>query len=128
MDEFTFIERVSVLLDLPIDEAEALCQTVLYVLAERMTADEAWEVAGHVPEELRPFLSKANEEAEAYTYGEFLDRVVEDADVDYTTAEQATAAVLLVLREALGEKEFSEVLSRLPKEFRELVWSRPRLR
>jgi uncharacterized protein (DUF2267 family) len=120
----TFEERVADLLGVPVDEAETLVEATLRTLAQRISGGEAEDLAERVPPHLRPLLVKDREEAEAFRYEEFVERVAEDADVDLTTAAQAVAAVLRVLRDVVGEKEFRDALSQLPKEFHDLATSR----
>jgi uncharacterized protein (DUF2267 family) len=129
MSELTFVEKVAALRDIPMDEAEALTEATLRTLAARISGGQARDLAERVPTELRPLLSKQPEPAEPFPYAEFVDRVADEADVDYGTASLAVAMVLRVLRDAVGDKEFNDALAQLPREFHELVAataSRPR--
>lgn len=124
MTDLMFAERVGALLDLPVDEAELLVEATLRTLAQRISGGEAEDLMARVPPALQPFLVTDEEEAEAFPYEEFVERVADEADVDYTTAAQAVAAVLRVLRDVVGEEEFRDTLSQLPKEFHDLATSR----
>lgn len=123
MTELTFVERVALLLGVPVEEADLLTEATVRTLAERISDDEARGLAELLPVELGPLLIKDWEEAEAFPYEEFVERVAENADVDYTTARHAIAAVLRVLRETVGDKEFTDAMAQLPKEFHDLVMS-----
>jgi uncharacterized protein (DUF2267 family) len=125
VSELTIAERVAALLDIPIEDAEALTEATLRTLAQRISGGEAEDLAERLPEDLRPLLLKPREEAEAFPYEEFVDRVAQYADVDYTTAARAVAVVLRELREVVGEDEFEDAMAQLPREFRDLVTSQP---
>jgi uncharacterized protein (DUF2267 family) len=115
--ELSFVEKVAALVDVPVEDAESLTGATLLTLARRISGGEARDLAERVPERLRPLLLKGREEAEPFPYDEFVERVAAEADVDYATAEQGVAAVLRVLRDVVGEKEFMDAMSQLPKEF-----------
>lgn len=121
----SFVERVAVLLDIPVDEAEALTEATLATLAQRLSGGEARDLAERVPLDLQPLLHKDEEQAEPFPYEEFVERVADEADVDYLTADLGVGAVLRILRDVVGAKEFGDALAQLPKEFHELVSSRP---
>ena len=121
----TIAERVAALLDVPVEDAEVLTEATLRTLAQRISGGEARDLAERLTDDLRPLLMKSGEEAEAFSYEEFVDRVAQDADVDHPTAAQAVAIVLRELRDLVGADEFEDALAQLPKEFHELVTSQP---
>jgi uncharacterized protein (DUF2267 family) len=125
MSELAFAELVADWAEVPADTAEALAQATLRTLAQRISGGEAEDLAEWMPTRFRPFLIKGRETAEAFPYEEFIRRVAEYADVDHDTAERGVAAVLRAMREVVGEKEFTDAMAQLPKEFHELVASGP---
>ena len=125
MAVLSFVERVAVLLDIPVDEAEALTEATLATLAQRISAGAAQDLAQRVPRDLQPLFMGESEEAEPFPYEEFVERVADEADVDYLTADLGVGGVLRVLRDVVGEKAFADAMAQLPKEFRDLVPSRP---
>jgi uncharacterized protein (DUF2267 family) len=74
-----------------------------------------------MPDELRPYLIKSREEAERFSYEEFVGRVADLARVVYETAEQGIAAVFHAMYDVVGPKEFHDFMSQLPKEFSALA-------
>jgi uncharacterized protein (DUF2267 family) len=125
VSELSFIEQVGALVDVPLEEAEALTEATLRTLARRISRGQARDLAQRVPVEFGPFLVKDREEAEAFPYDEFVELVADDADVDYLTADEGVGAVLRVLRDVVGEKEFADTMAQLPRELREMFTSRP---
>ena len=123
MTELTFIERVAELAGEPGDTAFLITEGTLLTLATRISGGEAEDLADRMPAELRPYLVKLTEPAVPFSYEEFIRRVAEHAGVDRPTAERGVAAVLSVLQQTVGSKEFSDAMAQLPKEFDHLVAS-----
>lgn len=121
MTELNFIDEVAERAGVPRVTALLITEGTLLALSDRISGGEAEDLADRVPAELRPYLVKLTEPAIPFSYEEFLQRVADHADVDRSTAERGAAAVLLVLREAVGPKEFSDAMSQLPKDFDRLV-------
>jgi uncharacterized protein (DUF2267 family) len=116
-----FIEKVSERANVSLGQAEALTQATLQTLAERITGGEAADLAAQLPAELRGFLAKNREHAEAFDLGEFVRRVSLRAGVDRELADRGVRAVFQTLHGAVSGGEFEDVMAQLPKEFRELV-------
>jgi uncharacterized protein (DUF2267 family) len=70
-----------------------------------------------LPLPLQNALISAHENAEAFSYEEFVERTAERAGTDPDVAEVAIAAVFATLRDAVTPGEFDDVLSQLPAEF-----------
>lgn len=94
------------------DEARRLIDATLVTLAERITADEARDLAAQLPEEVQPLLVSGA--GERFGDDEFVRRVMVRADIDAGRAGVRTAAVLGVLRDAVSPGEWGDVLSQLP--------------
>jgi uncharacterized protein (DUF2267 family) len=121
--ELSFIDEVAERAGMTRATAQLITEGTLLALSDRITGGEADDLADRVPAELRPYLTKLIEPAIPFSYEEFLQRVAEHAGVDQPTAERGVAAVLQVLRQTVGAKEFSDAMAQLPKEFDRLVAS-----
>jgi uncharacterized protein (DUF2267 family) len=116
-----FIEKVSERMGSSLGQAEAVTQATLLTLAERITGGEARDLAAQLPDELREFLVKTEEPAEAFDLDEFVRRVSLRAGVDRDTANRGVPAVFQTLYAAVSTGEFEDVLAQLPKEIQNLV-------
>jgi uncharacterized protein (DUF2267 family) len=121
MAELAFIDKVAERAGVPEDTARLLAEGTLLTLADRISGGEAEDLAERVPDPLRPYLIKLTEPAVPFSYDEFMNRVVEYAAVDRPTAERGVAAVLSVLHETVGHKEFTDAMAQLPREFGDLL-------
>ena len=90
-------------------------------LGERITGGEARDLADQLPLPLQNPLLPAEEEAEAFTFEEFVRRTAERAGTDPTVAEMAVDAVMATLRDAVTPDEFDDVISQLPEDFKRLA-------
>jgi uncharacterized protein (DUF2267 family) len=116
-----FIESVQERTGVVEEEAEALTHETLRVLAERITAGEAEDLASQLPEQLQEDLWPTTEQAESFGPDEFARRVAERAGTDDDEARAAEKAVLETLREAVTPGEFDDVLSQLGRDYAELI-------
>jgi uncharacterized protein (DUF2267 family) len=121
-----FISRVAENGALSEEDAAKLTRATLTILAERITGGEAQDLAAQLPEPLKAPLTSAHENAEAFSFQEFVERTAERAGTDIDTAEMAVVAVFATLREAVTPGEFDDVLSQLPADFHRLGTSQPR--
>jgi uncharacterized protein (DUF2267 family) len=119
-----FIARVAENVGVSNDEAEKLTRAVLATLAERITGGEARDLAAQLPLPLQNPLLPAREEAEAFSFEEFVRRTAERAGTDPGVAEMAVDAVMATLRDAVTPGEFDDVLAQLPEDFKRLGTSR----
>jgi uncharacterized protein (DUF2267 family) len=121
VDYETFTRTTAQRAGMPEDKAEQVERATLRTLADRITGGEAQDLASQLPARLKDALRPAHEEAEPFDLDEFIRRVAERGDVSPDEARTATADVLTTVRDAVTPGEFDDVLSQLPKEFRELV-------
>jgi uncharacterized protein (DUF2267 family) len=101
-------------------DAVALTRATLATLAERISGDEALDLAAHLPGPLQDTLLPTKEEAEAFSFDEFVGRVAERSRHGSNLSESDVMAVIATLRDALPPGEFDDVLSQLPNEFHRL--------
>jgi len=120
-----FISRVAQNAELSEDDAARLTRATLATLAERITGGEAQDLAAQLPAPLQTALISAHENAEAFSFEEFVKRTAERAGTDPDVAEVAVDAVFATLRDAVTPGEFDDVLSQLPADFHRLGASRP---
>lgn len=95
-------------------EAEEITLAVLSVLASRITASEAQDLAAQLPAPLDRPLSDAQGPAETFGVGEFLERVAQLTNARPKTAEWDASAVLSTLGESVSGGELNQVISQLP--------------
>jgi uncharacterized protein (DUF2267 family) len=102
-------------------DAEAATHATLRVLAERISGGEAEDLISHLPPELHVPLKRGIEHTGNHptkmSLDEFVDRVADRAGVDHDLARDYTRGVLATLREFVGDKEFFDVTSQLPREY-----------
>ena len=101
-------------------DAVALTRATLGTLAERISGGEARDLAAQLPGPLQDALLPAKEEAEAFSFDEFVNRVAERSGRDREVAEAGVDAVMATLRDAVTPGEFDDVLSQLPRDFQRL--------
>ncbi|HEY7103784.1 MAG TPA: DUF2267 domain-containing protein [Mycobacteriales bacterium] len=122
MNQKEFLESVTVRGRLSPEQAERLTEVTLTVLADRISAGEAEDLAAQLPKGVRDWLVSKEEPAQKFDLEEFVRRVSERAAVDLDTATRGARAVLSTIRRAVTTGEFEDVLAQLPKEFREFIW------
>ena len=115
-----FIARVAENAGVSHAEADKLTWATLGTLAERISGGEARDLAAQLPLPLQDALLPAREEAEGFSFKEFVRRTAERAGTDASVAETAVDAVLVTLRDAVTPGEFDDVLSQLPQDFKRL--------
>lgn len=115
-----FITRVAMTADLPQEQAASLTRATLATLADRISGGEAQDLAAQLPAPLQSALVSTQENAQAFSFEEFVERVAEAADMDRDIAERGVDAVFITLREAVTPGEFDDVLSQLPSDFQRL--------
>jgi uncharacterized protein (DUF2267 family) len=116
-----FISKVAERTGVEREQAEAVTRATLATLAARITHGEAEDLAAQLPDGLKGPLRTGPAEAEPFDLAEFKRRVAQHAGIPQDEAERAIAAVFATLSEAVTGGEFDDVLSQLPKEYRELV-------
>jgi uncharacterized protein (DUF2267 family) len=110
------------------DRAEAwrVLRAYLQVLRDRLTVDEAAQLAAQLPHLLRGVFYEgfdpSRQPEKLRDRDEFLVRFAERAQLeDPAEAEQAAAAVTRALRPHITEGEMEDVLAQLPAEIREVL-------
>jgi len=105
------------------EHAEALTQATLQVLADRISGGEDIDLAAQLPEKLARLLRKAPQKLpEKYGFDEFVAKVRDRApSVPHEAVLPGIRAVLLTLRDAVGDKESRDALDQLPSQFRDLL-------
>jgi uncharacterized protein (DUF2267 family) len=121
-----FIAHVAQNAELSEEDAATLTVATLATLSERITGGEAQDLAAQLPGPLQTALASAHENAEAFSFKEFVERTAERAGTDADVAEGAVVAVFETLRDAVTPGEFDDVLSQLPADFHRLGASGPR--
>ena len=116
-----FIWSVQARSGLPRDEAETLVHATLKVLAERLNADEAYDLRAQLPGPLQADLIPPEPEAQTFTSDEFAGRVARMAHLSEKDARNGMVAVLTTTRDAVSPGEFDDVLAQLGREFAGLV-------
>jgi len=118
-----FLQRVADRAALFPDQAPQVAAAVLEVLAERIAAGEVDDLAQHLPDELRAALERGKArtggKTQRMSLDEFMRRVAEREGVDCTQALEHAGAVFRTLRDAVPDKEFSELLDQLPRAYQE---------
>jgi uncharacterized protein (DUF2267 family) len=102
------------------ESAERAVEATLSTLAERISAGEARDLAALLPPELAPWLGAA-ERSQRFDVDEFVRRVAAREGTDEATAERHARVVLAVLAQAVGPKEFDDVVAQLPSDFAPLL-------
>jgi uncharacterized protein (DUF2267 family) len=106
---------------IPREEAERAAYATLEVLADRITAGEANDLASQLPKPLKDALRPLTAEAEPFRLKEFVDRVAAKVGETSVPPKQLVRAVLTTVREAVTGGEFEDVMEQLPDEFWEVV-------
>jgi uncharacterized protein (DUF2267 family) len=120
-----WVNRVAELAGMDRERAIRATEAVLEVLAMRITEGQVADLAPFVPVELRPALengvARSGGKAMPLSAEAFLREVARRERLPRAEAFKHARAVLAVLREGVGEKEFSDTVAQLPGEFRELL-------
>ena len=102
------------------DEARRTVTATLSTLSERINGGEAKDLAAQLPEELKEPIQRSGEEAERFSFEEFLRRVGEREGVNTDAARDHASAVITVLREAVTGGQLDDIRGQLPQEFASL--------
>jgi uncharacterized protein (DUF2267 family) len=116
-----FIDTVAERAGVPGDRAAALATATLTTLAERISADEAHDLASELPKTFQGPLRRPPGAAEAFGLDEFVRRVAQRAGIDAAEARRGARAVLTTVREAVSGGEFRDLMAQLPPGFEDLV-------
>jgi uncharacterized protein (DUF2267 family) len=102
------------------EKAERAAHATLSVLAERLSAGEARDIAEQLPGDLGRWLASPNG-AEPFNADEFLRRVAEREELDLATAERHAQAVFAALGRAVSPDELEDMSAELPQDFEPLL-------
>ena len=120
MDYAEFLSRVEDQAGLDTDDADQAVVATITTLAERISEEEAADLASQLPSELKPQFDGASADAEIFGLREFLRRVAERASITEDKARESAEAVMATLREAISGGEFEDILLQLPDDYLEL--------
>jgi uncharacterized protein (DUF2267 family) len=102
-------------------EAETAARSVLAATVDRLTPNEADDLAAQLPHDLAEFLRRRPGEVQKMDHNTFLHRIQRDLDlIDMGQAERVTRGVLSVARDAVGEGEWQDVISQMPADMKEM--------
>lgn len=121
MDYSELLSRIEDQAGLDTEGAEQALAATLTTLAERISEEEAADLASQLPGEVKAQLTGAGGDGEVFAADEFLRRVAErEGGVPSDEARAHAEAVLTTLREAIGGGEFEDILLQLPDDYLEL--------
>jgi uncharacterized protein (DUF2267 family) len=114
------VRRVAQLASLDPGAARRVTESVLEVLAIRISDGEVEDLMERLPPDLRPALERGlarSRKATRMSLAEFLTLVARRDGVNRDEAERRARAVFTALRELLPDKEFYDVSAELPGEY-----------
>ena len=107
------------------ERAMRAAEAVVETLAERISGGEVEDLEARLPLELRPALERgraaSGDHARSMPLDSFLRRVAEREGGQPAEALVHARAVLVTLREAVGDEEFLDVLSELPADYMRIL-------
>ena len=107
------------------EDAFRVTDAVLSTLSQRLSREEAEDVASQLPREvrdvMRPVLRGRAATDVPMSRDEFLEHVAHRADIPLDTAEPRVRTVFATLRDALTDGEWRDVADRLPDSFSPLL-------
>jgi uncharacterized protein (DUF2267 family) len=122
-----FVDRVAERAGLDREGAQRATDAVLEELAIRITGGQVEDLELLLASELRPALERGRGRsggaAKPLTLDTFLAEIARREGVDRGQATEHARAVLMTLREAVGEKEWHDTTAQLPDEYR-VLWRR----
>ncbi|MEH0830157.1 MULTISPECIES: DUF2267 domain-containing protein [unclassified Micromonospora] len=123
MNYDTFVDQIARRTRTGSERAVELTHATLETLAERLTGGEVLDLAIQLPTPLQLVLkpSPSLEAAQRFGAAEFVARVGQRAGVDEAAARKAVQAVFCTLREAVTGGEFDDLVTQLPRDYREMV-------
>ncbi len=123
MTRIEFLRRVQQELGLAdLSEAEGATRSVLAAIADRITNDEANDLASQLPHEFRDFIRRRTGPVQKMDIDTFVSRIQRDLDLEtWQQAANVARGVFTVLKEAVSEGEWEDVLSQFPRELQEML-------
>jgi uncharacterized protein (DUF2267 family) len=126
MDYEQFVTLVEQAMGAGRERAERAIRATLQTLAERIASGEARDFAVELPDELAPWIATTTD-ADRFDIDEFLRRVADREGADVPTAERHARAVFAVLGQAVSRRELDDLAAQLPKDYRPLLPTGPRV-
>jgi uncharacterized protein (DUF2267 family) len=127
MDDERFLASVQRYLGVDRGEAERATQAVLSTLAERISKEEALQLATELPPAVAPY-AWTNTPAERMDVETFVAKVAGHEGVDQHTAARHVRAVLAAVARAVSPKQWADVTGMLSKDFTPLLPTGPDVR
>ncbi|MGW3094404.1 DUF2267 domain-containing protein [Streptomyces sp. NPDC001102] len=122
MDERAFVRTVAERTGLSRQEAADLTRATLETLAHRLSSGEARDLMTELPEGLAEAVRRGTtDRIERFGHHDSVLRVAERTMLKEEEAERGVRTVLTVLREAISEKEFNDLMSQLGTDFSQVV-------
>jgi uncharacterized protein (DUF2267 family) len=103
------------------EQAERAAGAALQSLGERLSCEQARELAGDLPDELRTWLLSPGRDADRFDAHEFVRRVAERERVDPETAARHARAALIALARLVSGDEIAGLATALPADYEPLV-------
>ncbi|MFC9960941.1 DUF2267 domain-containing protein [Streptomyces nigra] len=124
MDEREFVRTVAERTGLGREEAADLTRATLETLAHRLSPGEARDLIIELPEGLADAVRRGTtDRIERFGHTDSVQRVAQRTMLKEEEADQGVRTVLAVLREAISEKEFTDLMSQLGTDFSQAVES-----
>jgi uncharacterized protein (DUF2267 family) len=101
------------------EEVVTAVRAALEVLGQRLSEDEADELAALLPKEMKPYLRHSGA-AETFRLNEFLARMAAKEGVEPALARYHARAILSLIAATVPTKELLDLLARLPRDIRDL--------
>jgi uncharacterized protein (DUF2267 family) len=122
MNKTEFMRRVQDRLGLvDMAEADSATRSVLAALGDRITDDEAKDLASQLPKDLSEFVRQRIGPVQKMDVDTFIGRIQSDLDIDtWDHAANVATGVFSVLKDAVSEGEWEDVASHLPRELKEM--------
>jgi len=119
MDYQQFVKKVATDANLDKEQAMRAVGATLQTLGERITKEEAADLAAQLPQELKESLREQGV-LHKYDLQDFLRQVAQREGCSEEEARRHAQAVFQTLCEAVSHGEMKDVMSQLPKEFQEV--------
>ncbi|MBQ0995320.1 DUF2267 domain-containing protein [Streptomyces nigra] len=124
MDEREFVRTVAERTGLGREEAADLTRATLETLAHRLSPGEARDLVIELPEGLADAVRRGTtDRIERFGHTDSVQRVAQRTMLKEEEADRGVRTVLAVLREAISEKEFTDLMSQLGTDFSQAVES-----
>ncbi|MER6572283.1 DUF2267 domain-containing protein [Streptomyces sp. NPDC001093] len=99
------------------DEAAAITEAVLGVLAQRISPGEVDDLASQLPGPLAQMLADTKQQPERFGIEEFYRRVAERIGARPHTAEWDASAALTTVADTVSGGELNQIISQLPSSY-----------